>query len=70
MLLNIVFYSLSHFQLFCSSMECSPQALLSMEFPRQEYWNALPLPSLGDLPDSWIESWSPVLKVDILRLSQ
>ena len=27
------------------------QAPLSMGFPRQEYWNGLPLPSPGDLPD-------------------
>ena len=26
------------------------QASLSMEFPRQEYWNGLPFPSPGDLP--------------------
>ena len=26
------------------------QTLLSMEFPRQEYWSGLPLPTLGDLP--------------------
>ena len=27
------------------------QASLSMEFSRQEYWNGLPFPSPGDLPD-------------------
>ena len=27
------------------------QALLSMGFPRQGYWNELPFPSPGDLPD-------------------
>ena len=27
------------------------QAPLSMGFPRQEYWNGLPFPSPGDLPD-------------------
>ena len=26
------------------------QALLSMEFSRQEYWSGLPFPSPGDLP--------------------
>ena len=31
------------------------KALLSMEFSRQEYWNGLPLPSPGDLPDPGIE---------------
>ena len=28
------------------------QALLSMGFPRQEYWNRLPFLSPGDLPDT------------------
>ena len=37
------------------------QALLSMGFPRQEYWNGLPFPSLGDLPQPGIESVSPTL---------
>ena len=30
-------------------------APLSMRFPRQEYWNGLPFPSPGDLPDPGIE---------------
>ena len=34
------------------------QAPLSMGFPRQEHWSELPFPSLGDLPDSEIESTS------------
>ena len=31
------------------------QALLSMEFSRQEYWSGLPSASPGDLHDSGIE---------------
>ena len=31
------------------------QALLSMEFSRQEYWRGLPFPTLGDLPNPGIE---------------
>ena len=31
------------------------QVLLSMEFSRQEYWNGLPFPPPGDLPDLGIE---------------
>jgi len=27
------------------------QALLSMRFPREEYWNGFPFPSPGDHPD-------------------
>ena len=37
------------------------QAPLSMEFPRQEYWNGLPFPSPGDLPDPGIEPTPPAL---------
>jgi len=32
-----------------------------MGFPRQEYWNGLPFPPPGDLPDPGIEPASPVL---------
>ena len=32
------------------------QAPLSMAYSRQEYWNLLPCPPLGDLPDPGIES--------------
>ena len=32
-----------------------------MEFPWQEYWNGLPFPSPGDLPDPGIEPRSPAL---------
>ena len=42
------------------------QAPLSMEFFRQEYWSGLPFPSPGDLPDSWIEPWSPAFQVNAL----
>ena len=33
-----------------------------MEFPRQEYWNELPFPSLGDLPNPGIEPGSFTLQ--------
>ena len=36
---------------FCGPMDCSPQAPLSIGFPRQEYWRGLPFPPSGDLPD-------------------
>ena len=35
------------------------QALLSKEFPRQEYWNGLSFPSPWDLPDPGIKPMSP-----------
>ena len=32
-----------------------------MEFSKQEYWNGLPFPTLGDLADPGIEPMSPAL---------
>ena len=34
---------------------------LSMEFSKQEYWNTLPFPSPGDLPNPRTEPTSPAL---------
>ena len=45
------------------------QAPLSMEFSRQEYWNGLPFPSPGDLPDPGIELKTPAWQADALPLS-
>ena len=42
------------------------QAPLSIEFSRQEYWNELPFPPPGDLPDSGIKPGSPALQADSL----
>ena len=39
------------------------QAPLSIGFSRQEYWNGLPFPSPGDLPDPGIEPRSLTLQV-------
>ena len=50
-------------------MDYSHQAPLSMEFSRQEYWNGLPFPSPGDLPNPGIKPISPTFQVDSLRLS-
>ena len=38
----------------------------SMGFPRQEYWNGLPFPSPGDLPNPGIKPRSPALQADAL----
>ena len=37
------------------------QALLSMEFSRQEYWSRLPFPPPGNLPDPGIDPTSLTL---------
>ena len=42
------------------------QALLSMGFSRQEFWNGLPLPFPRNLLDPGIEPGSPALQVDSL----
>ena len=41
----------SHIQLFVALWTVAGQAPLSMGFSRQEYWDGLPLPAPGDLPD-------------------
>ena len=38
------------------------QALLSMEFSRQEYWSGLLFPSPGDLPNLGFNPGSPALQ--------
>ena len=42
------------------------QAPPSVEFSRQEYWNRLPFPSPGDLPDPGTKPRSPALQADAL----
>ena len=53
----------------CDPMDYSPPAPLSMGFSRQKYWNGLPFPTPGDLPNTGMESGSPALHADSL-LSQ
>ena len=52
---------LSLIQFFATPWTVVCQAPLSMGFPRQEYWNGLPFPSLVELPDSGIEPLPPAL---------
>ena len=42
---------LSQARLFETPCIVAHQAPLSMEFSRQDYWNGLPCPPLGDFPD-------------------
>ena len=55
-----VCYLLSRIWLFVTPWTVAHQALLSREFPRQEYWSGLPFPSPGDLPGPGIKPMSPV----------
>ena len=67
--LSCTMYVLSHFshiQLFATLWTVALQAPLSMRFSRQEYWNGLPFPSPGDLPDPGIKPRSPTLEADAL----
>ena len=45
----------------CEPMDCAHQPPLSVGFPRQESWTALPFPSPGDLPDPGMKPLSPPL---------
>ena len=45
-------------QLFATPWAVAHQALLSMEFSKQEYWSGLPFPTPGDLSDPGIEPMS------------
>ena len=47
-------------QLFATSWTVALQAPLSIGFSRQEYWSGLPYPPPRDLPDSGMESMSPL----------
>ena len=46
---------LSHIRLLVTPWIAAHQAPQSMGFPRQEYWNGLPCPPLGDLLDPGIK---------------
>ena len=49
---------LSCVRLFATPWTIARQALLSMEFSRQEYWSGLPFISPGDLPNPGIKPTS------------
>ena len=51
---------LSCVRLFETSWTVALQALLSVEFSRQEYWSEFPFPTLGELPQPGIELTSVV----------
>ena len=62
---------LSYVQLFATSWTVACQALLPMEFPRQEYWSGLSFPTPEDIPNPGIKPVSlvfPALAGDSLSL--
>ena len=63
---------LGHVLFFGTLWTIAHQASLSIGFSRQEYWNVLPCPSPGDLPDPGIQPASPAApasQADSLPLS-
>ena len=64
--------SLSCLRLFVVAWTVAHKAPLSMGFSRQEYWNGLPFPPPGELPDPGIEPaplGSPALQADSLPVA-
>ena len=53
-------YGLSGVRLFAAPQTVAHEAPMSMGFSRQEYWNGLPFPPQGDLPDPGMEPTSPL----------
>ena len=54
----------------CDPMNCiAHQVPLSREFSRPEYWNGLPFPSPGNLPDPGIKTRSPACRQILYSLS-
>ena len=61
---------LSCIQLFATPWIVACQAPLSMGFSGQEYWNRLPFPSPGDLPDPGIKPKFPTLAGGLFTTEQ
>ena len=62
----------NHVQFFVTPWTVAHQAPLSMGFSKQEYWNELPCPPPGDLPDPRTEPGSltsPALAGSFLKTS-
>ena len=53
--LSVCMCVLSHVQLFATPGTVACQALLSVDFSRQEYWSGLLFSTPGDLPDPGIK---------------
>ena len=60
----------SHVRLFVTSWtDYNPTGSAVMGFPRQEYWNGLPFPSPGSLPNPGIKVTFSAWHADSLPLS-
>ena len=58
--------ALSYIWFFVTPSTVACQAPLSMGFSRKEYWNGLPFPFPGDLPNPGFKPRSPTLQADSL----
>ena len=67
--IGMLLSSFSRVQFFVIPWTVAHQAPLSMDFSQQEYWNRLPFPSSGDLPNPGMEPASPALQKNVLLLS-
>ena len=56
----LLVYAISRVQLFATPWTGAHKAPLSLGVSRQEYWNGLPFPPPGDLPNPGSEPTSPV----------
>ena len=54
---------LSHVRFFATPWTVAHQALLSIGFPKQEYWSGLPFPPPGNPPDPGIKPALPASPV-------
>ena len=61
--LSVKVLAVQLFPILCDPVDWACQTPLSMEFSRQ-YWNGLPFPSPGVLPNPGIEPRSPALQAD------
>ena len=55
---------LSRVRLFVTPWTVAHQVPLFLGFSWQEYWNGLPFPPTGDIPDPGIKPASPTLQAD------
>ena len=64
--MNVCMFVAQLWPTLCEPMDCSSKVPLYMRLLMQEYWNGLPFPSPGDLPDPGIEPRSPALQANTL----
>ena len=64
----LLLFSLSRVQLFMAPWTVAREALLSLEFSRQESWSRVSLPPPGDLPEPGMEPGSSAMAGEFFTL--